>query len=127
MQENLILGVIPPNIRLQSRHRIRNIDSHRRRPTDENTCPASEDAFAINASRRHLLQHVAEIRAAVLGAPAFLLDLGAHEGEAHEVLLELGWCGWEAEVEGGTGFRGGDFDLHFCGFDPRVCLCWFFW
>jgi hypothetical protein len=125
MQENLILGVIPPNIRLQSRDRIRNIDSHRRRPTHEDTRPASEDAFTIYTARRHLFQHVAEIGTAVLGAPAFLFHLGAHEGEAHEVLLELRGGGGEAEVEGGTGFRGGDVDLHFCGFNPGVCWCWF--
>ena len=100
MQENLILTIITPNISLQSRNRIRNINSHARRPTHKDTRPPPKDALSIHTTSRHLLQHVSEIRTSVFGAPAFLLYLLPDEGEAHEVLLEFGRCGREAEVEG---------------------------
>lgn len=99
MQENLVFAIITPDIGLQPCNRIRNIDSHTRRSTNEHTRPPAEDTLPVCASCSHLLEHVSQVGTAVFGTPAFLF-LGAHEGEAHEVLLEFGWGGGEAEIEG---------------------------
>lgn len=94
MQKHLVDPVPPPHLPLQPRHTPRDIGAHARRPTNKNTGPAPK-------APTHALEHVRNIRAPVLGAPSVLLD-GAdagQEGEAHEIFLEHGGGGGEAEVE----------------------------
>lgn len=118
MQKDLILTIIAPNIRLQPRNCIRNINTHTRRPTHKHTCPPSKDPLPIRPARRHLLQHISQIRSSVFRGPAFLL-LAADEGETNEVLLELGRRGGETKIEGCGVW---DLDLEITGFLARVCL-----
>jgi len=95
MQINLIPPTISPHTPLQPRHTMRNIDPHPRRSTNEHTRPPTSPLAT------HLFDHERDIWPAVLGAPArlFGLDGRGQEGEAHQVFLEFGRCGREAEVK----------------------------
>lgn len=73
---------------------------------------ANEDAGSSSEVFAKLTEGVGYVGATVFGAPSvLLLDGGWQEGEAHEILLELGWGGWETEIEsldvGGIGTTGG--------------------
>ena len=61
---------------------------------------ADEDAGSSSEVLAELAECVGYIGTTVFSAPSvLLLDGGWQERETHKVLLELGWGGWEAEVE----------------------------
>ena len=96
MQINLLPPALPPrNRQLHPRHLTLDIPPHTRRPTHKHT--RAPPKLPLKAT-----DHEGDIRATVLGPPAFFFlrcGHGGQEGEAHEVFLEQGRRGGESEVE----------------------------
>ena len=105
MQEDLLQHIITPDLRLEAGDGGGDTDAHGRRAADEDGGAAAQNSAAVDAARRPLPQHVAEVRTPVLDAPAPRGAVASHDlvrhgkCEPHQALLELRRRLGEPEVE----------------------------
>lgn len=93
VKENFVPFGVVPDAALKLRNCVANGDAHA-------GWSAYEDACSSSKVLAELAECVGYIGTTVFSAPSvLLLDGGWQERETHKVLLELGWGGWEAEVE----------------------------
>lgn len=101
MQINLLKHIITPNLRLQSRNCIRHADSHRRGSTHKDSSTSTQHAPTVRTASGPFLEHVPQIRPAILDAPPAIDLMRYGEGKSHERFLEFGGGLGESKVEAG--------------------------